>query len=361
MRKFFLRVHQIIGVMVALIIMVMGLTGSYLVWSREITPVVYSYTHQLDVDKPDYTLDKTVNFLTESYPSLRLTKIVLPLQKKSPLRLILNDAQDIRQEIYFDFEQEKVLNIYGRNNTYDPFLHRLHTELLGGNIGKFILGLLGICLLILSLTGIFLWKGWKRFRMGFKVRWLSKPQVINYDLHQFIGIFSFILVANMAITGSILAFEQPINKLFSPSNLETVTVNNQSLMVNNNTNLSSLDSLLREAKHITGENNFTEVKFVEERDIIEFRFKQGYDINPRGRSYISFNGKTGELLNVDKFSEKSFYQRFRVWSDVFHYGILFGIFSMGVYFVFGFVLVGLSLTGFLIWIQKKKFFFTKAK
>ncbi|AFZ48783.1 Propeptide PepSY amd peptidase M4 [Cyanobacterium stanieri PCC 7202] len=360
MRKIFLKIHQMIGLTVAFIIIIIGLTGSYLVWTREITPIIYNQINQVNFSDTSYSLDKVTQLLNTNYPDLELSKIVFPNEADDPFRLIVNTPEQVRQEIYIDAYDNKVLSIYPRNNTYDPFLHKIHTELLGGNIGKILLGLSGISLFILAMTGLYLWKGWKKINLGFKVRWSSKPKIINYDLHQVIGIFSFLLAINMAITGSILALDQPIKKIFfSPINDSTINVDNS---LNNNINDElSLDIILKNAQNITGESNFTEVKFIPKKDTVELRFKQAYEINPRGKSYISFHSKTGELLTINKLSEQSFYKRFRSWSDVFHYGIFLGIFSMIIYLVFGLILVSLALTGFLIWWQKKFKIFTMAK
>lgn len=63
-------------------------------------------------------------------------------------------------EVFFiDPYQEKILKIYQRNNSFDPIISKIHTELLMGNLGKILLGLSGIGLLILAITGLYLWKG----------------------------------------------------------------------------------------------------------------------------------------------------------------------------------------------------------
>lgn len=352
MRKILLKVHQTIGLIVAMIIIMMGFTGSYLVWTRNITPVIYNYINQVNFSKKSYSLDQIITLLNDNYPDVELSKIVFPLQQNHPFRLIVSNAENIREEVYIDPYKNKLLNIYQRNNTYDPFLSKIHTELLGGNIGKIILSLSGICLFILSITGLYLWKGWKKMNVGFKVRWLSKPKIINYDLHQLIGICSFLLVANTAVTGSMLALDQPMKQVFShfePSS----AINIDNTFLTNIGDNQSLDKMLSKAENITKEFNFTEVKFILTKNIIEFRFKQKHEINPRGKSYISFNAKNGDLLDVKKINQQSFYKQFRSWSDVLHYGTFFGIFSMIIYLIFGIILVSLSLTGFLIWWQKQ--------
>ncbi|MBF2057547.1 MAG: PepSY domain-containing protein [Cyanobacterium sp. T60_A2020_053] len=102
-----------------------------------------------------------------------------------------------------------MLQIYQRNNTFDPIFIKFHTELLAGIIGKTVLGFVGISLFLLTITGLLLWNGWQKLALGFKIRFGSKWRLLNYDIHKVIGILSFIFVANFAITGAILALDKP--------------------------------------------------------------------------------------------------------------------------------------------------------
>jgi uncharacterized iron-regulated membrane protein len=321
------------------------------VWDREISPAIRQNIHRVEFSDKSNLIENTVNFVNINYSNSNLDKIVLPSHVNYPYRLILSSPKEIRTEIYFNPYQGKLLKEYQRNHTFDPILSKLHTELLSGNIGKIILGLSGIGLFILGITGLYLWKGWKKFKLGFKVRWKSKPRILNYDLHQVIGIFSLILVANIALTGSVLALDKPIREFFikPPVNQPSLTKITDSLSVTQPSNFISLDVLLDKAKNMVTEARFTEVKFPQGKDIVEFRFKLPYEITPRGKSYISFNSVNGQLLTLNKISEQSVYKRIKTWSDVLHYGTFWGLSSMVIYLIFGVILASLSLTGFLIW------------
>ncbi|MGY6529398.1 MAG: PepSY-associated TM helix domain-containing protein [Cyanobacterium sp.] len=357
MKNFVLTTHKILGITIAFLIIIIAITGSYLVWEREINPAIRQNIHQVEFSTNPNLIENTINFVATNYPNDSLNKIVLPSNNNDSYRLILSSPKDIRTEIYFDPYQKKLLKEYQRNKTFDPILSKLHTELLSGNIGKIILGLSGISLFILGITGLYLWKGWKKLKLGFKVRWKSKPRILNYDLHQFIGIFSFLLVINMAFTGSVLALDKPIRQFFiqpqvNQPNLLTnnfLIKTNNPLLVTPASNSISLDLLLNKAKNMVAEARFTEIKFFQGKDIVELRFKFPHEITPRGKSYITLNSINGEVLSLNKISEQSVYKRVKTWSEALHYGAFWGLSSMVIYLIFGVILVSLSLSGFLIW------------
>lgn len=351
MKNFVLTIHKIFGIILAFLIIVVALTGSYLVWEREINPAIRQNIYRVEFSEESNLIENTINFVNTNYPNYNLDEIVLPSQINYPYRLILSSPKKIRTEIYFNPYQEKLLQEHQRNNTFDPIFSKLHTELLSGNIGKIILGLSGIGLLILAITGLYLWKGWKKLKLGFKVRWKSKPRILNYDLHQVIGIFSLVLVVNIAFTGSVLALDKPIKEFFlkPPVNQPSLTQMTNPLLITQSSNFISLDLLLDKAKNMVTEARFTEIKFPQGKDIVEFRFKLPHEITPRGKSYISFNRVSGQLLTLNKISDQSVYKRIKTWSDVLHYGTFWGLSSMMIYLIFGVILASLSLTGFLIW------------
>jgi ABC-type polar amino acid transport system ATPase subunit len=213
MKNIVLQIHKILGVAIAFVTIIISLTGSYLVWEREINPVIRQNLYQIQFVEKSNLLEKTVSLVKNNYPDSHLDKIILPFNINQPYRLILTSADHIRQEIYLDPYEEKILQTYQRNNTFDPISSKLHTELLSGNIGKIILGLSGISLFILTITGLYLWKGWQKLNLGFKIRWSAKTRILNYDLHQVMGIFSLVLVGNIAITGSVLALDKPLREI----------------------------------------------------------------------------------------------------------------------------------------------------
>jgi uncharacterized iron-regulated membrane protein len=92
------------------------------------------------------------------------------------------------------------------------FFHDLHGQLfIAGGLGRELVGWLGVALLVLGCSGLYLW--WPRpgqWKAAFIVRRTAKGLRFNRELHGAVGIWSLVLFMLVNVTGVYLAFPQPI-------------------------------------------------------------------------------------------------------------------------------------------------------
>jgi uncharacterized iron-regulated membrane protein len=81
-------------------------------------------------------------------------------------------------------------------------------QLDGMTLGSSLVGLLGLVLVLLALSGIFLWwPGIKHFASGFRVRWSTKNGYVrDRDLHKVIGIVAIPFLLMWGVTGAAAQF-----------------------------------------------------------------------------------------------------------------------------------------------------------
>jgi uncharacterized iron-regulated membrane protein len=80
-------------------------------------------------------------------------------------------------------------------------IFNLHVALFAGNIGTILMGIVALFTVILSLTGIILWPGWRKLMTGFKIKWNARIKRLNFDLHKVAGIITAIFLAAIGFTG----------------------------------------------------------------------------------------------------------------------------------------------------------------
>ena len=92
------------------------------------------------------------------------------------------------------------------------FFHDLHGHLfIAGGLGRELVGWLGVALLVLGCSGLYLW--WPKpgqWKAAFIVRRTAKGVRFNRELHGAVGIWSLALFMLVNFTGVYLAFPQPI-------------------------------------------------------------------------------------------------------------------------------------------------------
>lgn len=109
--------------------------------------------------------------------------------------------------VHVDPGSGQILGARSPANSLAGWLFLLHFNLFGGETGHQVIGATGVVLVVISLTGVWLW--WpsiRRFASGFRVRWTRPFLVLNYDVHRVIGICSLPLVLLLSLTGAILVF-----------------------------------------------------------------------------------------------------------------------------------------------------------
>ena len=92
------------------------------------------------------------------------------------------------------------------------FFHDLHGHLfIAGGLGRELVGWLGVALLVLGCSGLYLW--WPKpgqWKQAFIVRRTAKGVRFNRELHGAVGIWSLLLFMLVNFTGVYLAFPQQI-------------------------------------------------------------------------------------------------------------------------------------------------------
>jgi len=82
-------------------------------------------------------------------------------------------------------------------------VHEFHTDMLLGDRGAFVMMLIACLLILLSLSGIVLW--WPRKILT--VRWIASGRRINFDVHNAIGFYSFVIMFLFGVTGVVVHWQ----------------------------------------------------------------------------------------------------------------------------------------------------------
>ncbi|MEH1837060.1 MAG: PepSY-associated TM helix domain-containing protein [Nostoc sp.] len=100
-------------------------------------------------------------------------------------------------------------------------VYELHVALLMGNAGSYMNGVAATLTVILIVTGIVLWPGWRKLTSGFKIKWNAHPKRLNFDIHKVIGIILGVVLLLPVGTGAwwnFPLFDSFMNAIFTPVN-----------------------------------------------------------------------------------------------------------------------------------------------
>ena len=205
LRHFTFTLHRYIGLAVGLLLIIVGLTGSLLVFEKEIDHFLLNLQiEQVIPQRERVSIESVLDTVKTAYaerPDLKLNSLNIPLEADVPYKVSLNSLADKWTEVNVNPYTGKILGARQWENTLIGFTFELHYALLAGRVGEIIVGIAALLLFILSITGLILWPGWRKLISGFKIKWLAHPKRVNFDIHKVSGIITAVFLSLIAFTG----------------------------------------------------------------------------------------------------------------------------------------------------------------
>jgi uncharacterized iron-regulated membrane protein len=250
----------------------------------------------------------------------------------------------------------------------DAFVNQLqsfHIDLLAGELGRVVVGVGGIAMLVVTLTGLYLW--WPalgRWASALRLRLRRGAYLVHYDLHNLLGVVSLPLVAVLALTGTLMIFYDagerltyallPGTRASSPRKAEyrlpRLSAPRPPL---------SADRLLAlGATALPGARAYTLYRSGSDEHPSYVAVRRGrWDVRPNlGSSRVFLDHRTGDVVGVFDLAAASAADRVNpTWVMALHFGTAGGRLLQLVYFVVGgLVPVALLVTGVAQWWMKRR-------
>ena len=213
LRRISFQIHLWIGLALGLYLVLLSVTGSALVFRRELSRLV-SPTADLIEGKEFKTPQQLTEAALAAYPGATVERVGKPQRRSALIRITMRRNGE---------EFERDFNGYTGEDLGHPFpwkarmllkLTDLHDDLLmvDGRRGRWWNGIGSFLLLGLCMTGAVLWwRGLKVWRRGLRFSRRAPWPSLNFDMHSALGFWGFAIIALWGITGVYFAFPDPFN------------------------------------------------------------------------------------------------------------------------------------------------------
>jgi uncharacterized iron-regulated membrane protein len=240
------------------------------------------------------------------------------------------------------------------------FFHDLHGHLfIAGGLGREIVGWLGVALLVLGCSGLYLW--WPRpgqWKAAFTVRRKARGARFNRELHGALGIWSLVLFMLVNFTGVYLAFPQQIsaavNTIWPGRDMRAAQFQARVEPVRGATPIA-LDDALALAKERVPDARFLNA-FLPVRPDQALRIGMIRKDHSEGAPVITVIVDPWRKTIVDVFDPKTLStgESIIAWQRALHYGQGLGGGYKFLVFVSGVIIPVFAVTGFLMWWLKRR-------
>jgi uncharacterized iron-regulated membrane protein len=210
-RKALFQVHLWTGIGVGLYVFVISVTGSAIVFRREITRLAWT-PPVVEAVGPLMTADQLGAAVKAKYPRNEVASVILSKKPNRAAEVLMTRGQR-RIERAFDPYTGKDLGPIG---TDEPkilyWLVQLHDDLLGGHKGRLVNGAGAALFTLLVFTGIIIWwpgiaRWWHSLILRRGVGWAR----FTWDLHSAIGFWMFLFVLMWGVSGIYLSYPDPFS------------------------------------------------------------------------------------------------------------------------------------------------------
>lgn len=214
LRGAWLQVHKWIGLLLAIIIIPLSVSGALLVWDEALD-------HVLNPGR--YAVSGAPALAPSAYVAAaqgavgdgrRIVSLRYPEGESGP---VVASATRVgegargrgrpeRTNVWLDPADARVLDVASSNSGFFRIMHRLHGSLLVPGWGRTIVGLVGVAMFFSCLTGLWLW--WPvtgGVRRGFRWR---RQNSTNANLHHLMGFWVLLPLVMLSFTGAWISFPQ---------------------------------------------------------------------------------------------------------------------------------------------------------
>jgi len=204
-RKIFFWSHLTLGLLAALPLLVMALTGALIAFEPQL--VAWSESDRRTVAIPPVGQKLSLDSLAAIARAARPGKLTALSVGDSPDRSVA--ASFGREEsLYLDPWSGKVLGSESEMRKALRFMEEIHRWLGSREIGRPVTGTTALLCLLLSLSGLWLW--WPRnLRAAYNVLWPRKGlagRARDWQWHNAFGILSWPCLVALSLTGSVMSW-----------------------------------------------------------------------------------------------------------------------------------------------------------
>jgi uncharacterized iron-regulated membrane protein len=358
-RHWVFTLHRYLGLAVGLLLIIIGITGSVLVFQNEINHSLVERQFGQVISQaqplPIGTILDTVKAAFTHQPKLKLLGINTLPDSHTPYRVLLKSPADQLTEVFVNPSTGTIMGSRLWNHTLIGFTFKLHYQLLAGDIGQTIVGIAALLLFMLCITGIALWSGWRKLISGFKIKWNAHSKRVSFDIHKVTGIVVAVFLSLIAFTGFCWNFYDQAEPLIYVATLTPIPPTPRSKPVAGQAPLP-LTEILQKADAALPGAATTFIRLPQKPDgvvLVGKKLPQEHS-DHYGESRIRLDQYTGEVVQLINGMELSRADRVLASFAPLHYGTFWGLPTRILYVFVGLAPLILFTTGAVMWWYRKR-------
>ncbi len=357
-RPALLSIHRWIGLAFGLLLIVQALTGVAIVFREELNRTIHADALTVVPTGPAMPVQQMLDMVRAAHGDAPVTRIEYPTTADEAFLFRIEPKDGSHRRMVAVDPYRGTITRDGELGDWPiEWLFELHHELLVGDTGAMLVGIGGIALLFMALTGPFLWwPGRGRIKQGLSVTFKGGGYRGARDLHRVGGIAFALLLATSAFTGIVMVWKAPLQPVI---NLVASTNAKPSVKVKERTDTAllplPLDRVVEAAIDHYGGAKVRNVRFPGGTGRVINVFLEADDYpRPRASNQIWLDGYTAKPLGTYEAATNPPGNGFIDWMLPIHSGEFLGTPGRWLFLFEALALAGFGITGFWMWVARRR-------
>ncbi|MBB5062276.1 PepSY domain-containing protein [Granulicella mallensis] len=349
------QIHLWGGVVLCLYMLVIGVTGSILVFESELEHVAYPQLWRAtdsQAGKQAAELPAVTETVRKEYPGYKITAAYLPDKPGDNFEVFVHEGKTFRY-VFLDANTGRIVGAINPDRSWLIWIIDLHFRLLGGRVGEIINGIGAGCLLLLCATGALVWwAGLKHWTRGLKVNLHRSWRRVNFDLHSAVGFWTLLVLSMWAFTGVYFVWPKPIESFVN--HFSSIASANPPVFVvppRGDGPWVDLHRMIEQAQQSSPNARFAGAFFPgSDKSALTLLMARGAARNFSQMDYVYFDPATGRQLALwHRGINTTWGGSFIFWLSPLHFGYDWGLAIKILWATLGCALPLLAITGVLMY------------
>lgn len=209
LRRALFQIHLWTGVAVGIYMVFISITGSAVVFRRDLNQSLLGNIPAKEVAADAQRLSEAElrAAVLRQYPGYTITRVAASRRRLAPSEVTLSKDGEVLQERFNPFTGADMGSAHPRAVAVMEWFTDLHDNLLAGETGRKVNAVGGALLCVLCITGVIIW--WRAcgpWYKGFYFNPASSWKRMNFDLHSAFGFWGLLILFLWGLTGIYFGF-----------------------------------------------------------------------------------------------------------------------------------------------------------
>ncbi|HKQ88326.1 MAG TPA: PepSY-associated TM helix domain-containing protein [Candidatus Acidoferrales bacterium] len=357
-RKLILKLHLYLGLVSAIFLVILGLTGSVMAFEGQLDHWLHPGRWYVTVLPQTLPESQLVQIAEQRFAPDGITAIQIAPEANIAQRISLapppgEQPAALARPIEATVNQYdgSILSVHAAPTTTEAtlnFIHQFHLRLVSGEKGQLLISFVGLILVFEVPLGVVLW--WRTKRAS--VKWKSSGFRISFDLHHLVGVYFAAFLFLAAVTGVFIGFDFAQSMFYRVTHSAPNPIRPAASTVIPGAAPVNVDRVIAAAHQAMPEGLISIVQFPNgPRAVYQVILRMPGDAWSAVHGLARVDQYSGKVLTFTDLYASPGYRAIR-FNRSLHTGDIFGLPSQIIVSLSSLALVVMVITGFIIWWKK---------